>query len=147
MLTQHIRSASSASHAVGTTFRVQGFLQALPVRQQTAKRGAQKTLASIKKLLYAYAYARPTVRLSFKVLRAKNEKANWNYGPKTGSSSLQDATVKIAGQEVAAQCESQSACSEPKLSTSGEQVSYSIDAVLAKSKAGRTWRHVLTEIL
>ncbi len=131
---------------MGTAFRVQGFLQALPVRKQTAKKEAQKTLASIKKLLYAYAYARPSVRLSFKVLRAKNEKANWNYGPKTGPSSLQDATAKIAGQEVAVQCELKSAASEPKLSASGVYAAYSIDAVLVKSNAGTTMKLFWIEV-
>ena len=57
-------SSASASHPVGSTFRIQGFLQALPVRREVARKGASKTIVSIKKLLYNYAYARPSVRFS-----------------------------------------------------------------------------------
>lgn len=136
MLTLNLYSSSSASHLVGTTLRVQGFLQALPVRKQTAKKGAPKTLGSIRKLLYGYAFARPFVRISFKVLKAKNDKANWSYGPQPGPTSLKDATSKIAGKEVAGQCELRSMFSEPEEPGLAEQSPYSIDAVLVKANAG-----------
>jgi DNA mismatch repair ATPase MutL len=121
---------------VGTSFRIQGFLQALPVRKETAKKAAPKTLASIKKLLYSYAYARPSIRFAFKVLKAKNEKANWNYGPKVGSVSLQDATAKIAGQEVAAQCDLRSANLPQIISQSASERVFSLEAVIVRTDAG-----------
>lgn len=121
---------------MGTTFRVEGFLQALPVRRQTAKKAAPKTLAAIKKLLHGYAFARPSVRIIFKILKAKSEKGNWTYGPKIGSSSLQDAVSKIVGQEVATHCELKSTSSQQNLSEEGNENGYSIEAILAKTDAG-----------
>jgi hypothetical protein len=129
-------SSTSASHPVGTTFRIQGFLQALPVRKDVAKKAAPKILTSIKKLLYSYAYARPSVRYAFKVLRANNERGNWSYAPKLGSTSLQDTATKIAGQEVAAQCEVRSAASQQTVPQSAAVEFYSVDAVLVKTDAG-----------
>lgn len=98
-------SCSPASHPVGTTVRVQDFLNTIPVRRQTALKSTSRTLSDIKKILQAYAFARPNVRISFKVLKAKNDKYSWTYGPRPASTSLLDATTKIVGQEVAAQCE------------------------------------------
>jgi DNA mismatch repair ATPase MutL len=121
---------------VGTSLRIQGFLQALPVRKEAAKKAAPKTLASIRKLLYSYAYARPSIRFAFKVLRARNEKANWNYGPKLGSISLQDATAKIAGQEVAAQCELRSANLPQTISQLTSENVFSVNAVIVRPDAG-----------
>jgi hypothetical protein len=129
-------SSSSASHPVGSTFRIQGFLQPLPVRREVARKGASKTILGIKKLLYNYAYARPSVRFALKVLQANNERANWGYGPSVAQASLQDATAKIAGQEVAAQCELKSADFQQTVPQSAAQDFYSIDAVIVKTDAG-----------
>jgi DNA mismatch repair ATPase MutL len=129
-------SSASASHPVGTTFRVQGFLKALPVRKEAAKKAAPKTLACIKKLLHNYAYARPSVRFALKVLRASNEKANWSYSPQIGSISLQDTTAKISGQEVATQCELRFADLQQTIPQSAAEGLYSMDAVVAKAQAG-----------
>lgn len=129
-------SSASASHPVGSTFRIQGFLQALPVRREVARKGASKTIVSIKKLLYNYAYARPSVRFALKVLQANSERANWSYGPSIGPATLQDATAKIAGQEVAAQCELRSADFQQTVLQSAAQDFYSIDAIIVKPDAG-----------
>ena len=117
---------------MGTTLRIRGFLQVVPVRKEAAKKAASKTLTGIKKLLYNYAFARPSVRFAFRVLRTNNEKANWSYGPKIGSISLQDTTSKIAGQEVAAQCELRSAELEQTVPNSAIGESYYVDAVLVR---------------
>src|SRR5256885_7664584 len=129
-------SSASASHPVGATFRIQGFLHSIPVRKEAAKRAASKTLMSIKKLLYTYAYARPSVRLAFKVLKTNNVKVNWSYCPKIGSISLQETTAKIAGQEIAAQCEPRSAELRQTVRQSAAEEVYSLDAVIAKTDAG-----------
>ena len=84
--------------------RIQDFLTNVPVRKQTALKSASKTLISIRKLLQAYALARPEVRLSLKVLKAKDGKANWSYAPSKSAASLLEAVSKVAGKEVAAQC-------------------------------------------
>src|SRR5204863_4421410 len=89
-----------------------------------------------KKLLCNYAYARPSVRFSLRVLQANNERANWDYGPAIGTASIQDATAKIAGQEVAAQCELRSADFQQAVSQSAMRSFFSIDAVVVKTDAG-----------
>lgn len=129
-------SSGSESHPVGTTCRIQGFLHALPVRKETARKCGSKTIASIKKLLFNYAYARPSVRFALKILKSSYQKSNWSYAPSVSALPLQDATTKILGQEVAALCELRSAYLQqiqPELA--GQDV-YSVDAVLAKTDAG-----------
>ena len=99
-------SEEKVSHPVGTTIRVLEFLKAIPVRRQTALKAPLKILAKIKKLLQAYAMARPSIRLSLKVLKAKNDKCNWMYAPKNGANHetvLIDAATKILGKKAAEQ--------------------------------------------
>lgn len=88
---------------MGTTVRVTDFLKHIPVRRQTALKGASRTLTRIKKLLQAYAVAQPSKRLSLKVLKAKNENNNWAYAPSVDPS-LSDAALKVAGTEVFSSC-------------------------------------------
>jgi DNA mismatch repair ATPase MutL len=117
---------------------VQDFLKTIPVRRQTATKDASKTLSDIKKILQAYAFARPTVRISFKVLKAKNDKNNWTYAPSPGTNSLLSAAAKIVGQEVAAHCQLKSwGSKEVSTLASG----YAVDAVVAKEDAGRMNPH------
>ncbi|KAJ5781207.1 DNA mismatch repair protein C-terminal [Penicillium paradoxum] len=91
------------SHPVGTTVRITDFLKHIPVRRQTALKGATRTLTRIKKLLQAYAIAQPSKRLSLKVLKAKNENSNWTYAP-SSNPSLSDAALKVAGAETSSSC-------------------------------------------
>jgi DNA mismatch repair protein MutL len=129
MLSLIFCSSSSASHPVGTTIRVQDFLKNIPVRRQTALKAAARTLADTRRIVQAYAFARPNVRITFKVLRAKTDKNNWTYGPNPNSTTLLDATAKIVGQETASQCEA-------RLWTSAGNT-YVIDAVIGKGEGGR----------
>lgn len=99
-----LHSEDRVSQAVGTTIRVTNFLKSLPVRRQTALKDSTKQLAKIKRTLQAYALARPSVRLSLKVLKAKNEKGNWTYAPKSDASVL-DAAVKIVGKGISDHCQ------------------------------------------
>lgn len=80
-----------------------GFLKKIPVRRQTAVKSAAKTISKIKKLLQAYAMARPGIRLSLKVLNSKNEKDNWTYAP-SSTASIVDASRKVVGVEITGQC-------------------------------------------
>ncbi|OKL58384.1 hypothetical protein UA08_06074 [Talaromyces atroroseus] len=96
-------STEKASHAVGTTVCLTGFLKNVPVRRQTAVKNASKTITKLKKLLQAYAIARPVTRLSFKVLHSKNEKDNWTYAP-SSTANVTDASRKVVGVEIAGQC-------------------------------------------
>ncbi|KAI6902947.1 hypothetical protein KC318_g7207 [Hortaea werneckii] len=92
-----------ASLPVGTTVRITDFIKANPVRRQQALKNAEKVLKKTKQMLQAYAFARPHVRLSLKVLKAKNEKGNWVYAPKPNGS-LEDAALKIVGSACVSQC-------------------------------------------
>ncbi|KAI7207904.1 hypothetical protein KC333_g9320 [Hortaea werneckii] len=88
---------------VGTTVRITDFIKANPVRRQQALKNAEKVLRKTKQMLQAYAFARPHVRLSLKVLKPKNEKGNWVYAPKPNGS-LEDAALKIVGSACVSQC-------------------------------------------
>jgi DNA mismatch repair ATPase MutL len=78
---------------------VQDFLANIPVRKQTALKTAAKTLEAIRNLLFSFAFARPEVRFSLKVLKGKHDKVNWTYAA-TPSRSLAEAATKIVGKEV-----------------------------------------------
>ena len=92
-----------ASLPVGTTVKITDFIKAHPVRRQVALKAADKTLGKIKQTLKAYAFARPHVRLSLRVIKAKNDKGNWMYAPKAGGNA-EDAAFKIVGSACATQC-------------------------------------------
>lgn len=92
-----------ASTPVGTTIKITDFMKSHPVRRQVALRSSEKTLKKIKQLLQAYAFARPHVRLSLRVLKAKNDRGNWLYAPKAGGNA-EDAAFKVVGAPCASQC-------------------------------------------
>ena len=89
---------------MGTTIRVVDFLKHLPVRKQNALKSSGKITSRIKVMLKAYALARPVVRFSLKVLKAKNGKENWMYAAKAGAT-VMDAALNILGPEVVSQCQ------------------------------------------
>ncbi len=62
-----------------------------------------KTLQDVKALLFSYAFARPQVRFSIRVLKAKNDKANWTYAT-SSNDSLAEIAAKIVGKEIASEC-------------------------------------------
>lgn len=96
-------SQDLVSHPVGTTVRIIDFLKFMPVRKQVALKTTTKVSSKIKDVLKAYALARPLVRLSLKVLKAKNEKDNWMYAPKAGAT-VTDAATKVINQRAVAEC-------------------------------------------
>ena len=101
--TKDVVSREKASHPVGTTVRVTDFLKNVPVRKQTALKTIAKSLAKLKKLVQIYSLARPSVRFSIKVLKAKNDKDNWTYGPRPNAGFV-DAALKVFGKEVTGEC-------------------------------------------
>lgn len=92
-----------ASLPVGTTVKITDYMKALAVRRQTALKNAEKCLKKIKYTLQSYAFARPHVRMSLRVLKAKNSKGDWTYAPKPGGNA-EDAAFKIVGAACASQC-------------------------------------------
>lgn len=118
---------------MGTTVRVQDFLKTIPVRRQTALKTASKTLSDIKKILQAYAFARPNTRITFKVFSAKSDKYNWTYGPSPSANTLLHAAAKIVGQEVAVRCEARLWTLNPEGQSENSHV---IDAIVVKGEDG-----------
>ncbi|KAL4786601.1 hypothetical protein BJX76DRAFT_365383 [Aspergillus varians] len=96
-------STERVSHPVGTTVRVSNLFQQIPVRRQTAIKNSKKTLLRIRKMVQSYAMARPSIRFSLKVLKAKSESGNWMYAPGKNAT-LIEAALKITGTEVASNC-------------------------------------------
>ena len=92
-----------ASTAVGTTVKITDFIKSNPVRRQVALKHTDQSLKRIKHILQSFAFARPHVRFSLKVLKAKNDKGNWMYAPKAGGNA-EDAAFKIVGAAFASQC-------------------------------------------
>ena len=124
-------SCSSASHPVGSTIRIKDFLKSIPVRKQRALKIASKTLSAIKKLLQSYAFARGTVRFSLKVLKGKNDKANWQYSPVDHADNLRDAAVKIIGKDAAGRCEIRLKAADGSGKADLENEEYALVALLA----------------
>lgn len=94
-------SRSHTSHPVGTTVCVVNFMAKLPVRKQTFLKSAPKTLAKVKELLQAYAFARPTVRFSLKV--TKGTKNAWTFAPRPNDG-IKEAVSQVIGRNAALQC-------------------------------------------
>ncbi|KAL4803044.1 hypothetical protein BDV18DRAFT_166540 [Aspergillus unguis] len=97
-------STANISHSSGTTVRISNLFQQIPVRRQTSVKNAKKTISRIRKMIQSYAMARPAVRFTFKILKAKSESSNWMYAPGK-KATLMDAALKVAGTEVASNCE------------------------------------------
>lgn len=132
-----LNRSQKTSHPVGTTVRIRNFLKHIPVRRQTALKGATKCLAKIKALVQAYAMAQPSRRFSFKVLKAKNEKNDWSFAPRCDLA-LADAAVKVVGRDVASCCttkESTSTVDSPN-GANLDQKTYQVTAFLPKADAG-----------
>lgn len=146
-------SEKRASHPVGTTVRVEKYLQNLPVRRQAAEKVSAKMLAKIKRMLEAYALARPHLRLSLKTLKAKDRKGDWTY-PKSGALSASrleasfNAATDIFGKKLTSQCElvvstwssigeqiDEGKSEQMGLSASSDKV-YTFEATMAKKDCG-----------
>ena len=134
--------------------RVERFLDTLPVRRQTAEKNSIKVLAKVKRLLQSYVFARPHLRFSLKVMKAKNDKGNWKYPKIAGigiskpKPSVFNAAKEIMGQKVTDQCQWFSTA----WSSAGEHIdsasdtleasvpqndTYTFEAVLAKLECGK----------
>ena len=102
-----VDSERRMSHSVGTTVQIDHFLSSFPVRKQLAEKNSTKNLTRIKSLLQRYALARPGLRVSLKVIKAKTSKVDWGYSPRTGLTEIPfrqlvlDAAIKIFGTKAA----------------------------------------------
>ncbi len=146
-------SEKRTSHPVGTTVKVEKFLQYLPVRRQATDKISLKVLGKVKRILQAYALARPHLRLSLRILKAKDRKGDWTY-PRSGALSASrseasfNAATDIFGKKLTSQCElnfsSWSSTGEPIDKATSEQVgpsasrdeAYTLEAIMAKQDCG-----------
>lgn len=146
-------SQKRTSHPVGTTVRVENFLRHLPVRRQAAEKISVKMLAKVRKMLQSYALTRPHLRLSLKILKAKDRKGDWTY-PKGGALSASrveasfNAATDIFGKKLTSECQS----TVSTWSSAGEQIdeimsqhsgsstsrdeAYTLEAIIAKQDCG-----------
>ena len=135
-------STQRVSHPVGTTVRISDFLKYIPVRRQAALKNTAKTLTRVKKMVQSYAMSQPSKRLSFKILKAKNESNNWVYAP-VQNATLIDASLKTVGSSVASCCMTKNWPLENKAINS-EQVArenlsgYKLTTILPKPDAGNS---------
>lgn len=97
-----IESQQRVSAPVGTTVTVAGLFKAIPVREQVAEKEAQKNLAKAKHVFQAYALARPTIRISLKILGGDIKQA-WSYSPRP-EASVREAVVQVFGPGVMSEC-------------------------------------------
>jgi len=86
----------------GTRVIVSSMFENLLVRKQVAVKEANKTFDHVKKLLAAYAFARPEVKLGLRVL--SDPKWNWSYSPQPTSGVL-EAVLQVFGAEIASHCQ------------------------------------------
>ena len=146
-------SEKRTSHPVGTTVRVEKYLQSLPIRRQAAEKTTVKMLSKIKRMLQAYALARPYLRLSLKILKAKDRKGDWTF-PKSGalSTSRLDASLHAAtdifGKKLTSQCnvissswsstgeQMDEATSEELRPNASRDEVYTLEATMAKRNCG-----------
>ncbi|KAI4648154.1 hypothetical protein J4E93_004565 [Alternaria ventricosa] len=99
-----LASTEHDSHPVGTTVKVTKFFAFIPVREVTAIKNSTKVLAKIRRLMQAYALARPTIRFRLRVLKAKNSNGDFVYAPKADAN-IEDAVLKVIGKDCALQCD------------------------------------------
>ncbi|KAI4684840.1 uncharacterized protein J4E88_004281 [Alternaria novae-zelandiae] len=99
-----LASTEHDSHPVGTTVKVTKFFDFIPVRKETGIKNSAKTLAKIRRLMQAYALARPTIRFRLRVLKAKNSNGDFVYAPKADAN-IEDAVLKVIGKDCALQCD------------------------------------------
>ena len=97
-------STSKISHPVGTTVKVIDLLAHHPVRKQTVLKSPAKLLENIKKILQVHAIAKPSMKLSLKILKAPNDNGDWLYAPKRDPT-LMDAASGVFGPKVLIECE------------------------------------------
>ena len=144
-------SEKRTSLPVGTTVRVERFLEALPVRRQAAEKNPAKVLARLKRILQSYVLARPQLRLSLKILKAKDEKANWKYPTSLGHSKLKtnpfNAATDVVGKKITDQCQWYQSCwpdlgeqngtpSKLRVVDPDQPYTYTFDAILANPDCG-----------
>ena len=142
--------------------KVEKFLQYLPVRRQAVEKISMKMLAKVRRMLQAYALAQPHLRLSLRILKAKDRKGDWTY-PRSGALSASrleasfNTATDIFGKKLTSQCElkfsSWSSTGEQVDEATSEQLGpsivrdevYTFEATMAKQDCGTYLPTVITK--
>ena len=97
-----ISELRTASTAVGSTVQITRLFANLPVRKQMALKTSQKALSDIRHLLQVYAFARPHIRILFKV--PSDNKGSWSYSPGIPST-VQEVALQTFGKNLVNKCQ------------------------------------------
>ena len=125
---------------------MQQFLKSLPVRRQTALKAPAKTLSATKKLLYSYAFARPTTRFSFKVSKGKSDRFNWTFSP-TSKGDLAETASKVIGKDMASCCRVVSHSPDDEEPPTGDAPSPQMSALMLSPEQGEYGTHLVGSFL
>lgn len=96
-------SDSLTSHPIGTTVRATNLFYQMPVRRQMLVGKASKTMDEIKSMLRSYAFARPQIRWSMKILGGRDTQSDWTYAPPR-QGTIRDVARALVSKKVAEEC-------------------------------------------
>ena len=96
-----VQDKRPVSAPVGTTVQALQLFKNIPARRQNLLKEKFKTISKIKELLKAYVFARPFLRMSFKV--TNDSALSWSYAPNQ-SPIVREAVLQILGRGLAASC-------------------------------------------
>ncbi|RKU42790.1 hypothetical protein DL546_003476 [Coniochaeta pulveracea] len=138
-----VKMVERVAGPVGTAVKATQLFENLPVRKQWAIKEAAKTISQIRQLQHTYFFARPYMRISFKVLG--NPKSSWSYAP-GARPSMKEAALQIFGADLVSHCvertmsfaasdDDEAAVASCDTLKSDEQSHYTFEAFLPKPGA------------
>ncbi|PSR90457.1 histidine kinase-like ATPase [Coniella lustricola] len=127
-----VETQKRTSGPVGTTVSVRQLFKQLPVRRRLGLKDATRTASNIKQMLYAYAMARPRVRLRFKILGLGTQQS-WCYSPRP-QANIKEAVIQVFGAETMSQFVAETISSMPNQANDGteDEQEFVIEAILPK---------------
>lgn len=96
-----VRDKRPVSATVGTTVAVTKLFESFPARRQYALKMANKSVPEIQEHLKAYAFARPHIKMSLKIVG--DGKPLWSYSPKPPNLK-REAMLHIFGANILGKC-------------------------------------------
>ncbi|TFB04405.1 PMS1-like protein [Trichoderma ghanense] len=124
------------SAPVGTTVQVTKLFENMPPRKQYSLKNSAKYIQSTKDLLKGYAFARPDIRLSFKVLGEAT--SCWSYAPTCGKG-VKEAALQMFGAALVNNCVNvsrNSGCDEAAFTQRNQRTSeeFILEALMPNTK-------------
>jgi DNA mismatch repair protein MutL len=96
-----VKERRPVSATVGTTVAVTKLFENLPPRKHHVLKNGKKGVTQIQKLLKAYAFAQPSIKMSLKIVG--DSKPAWSYAPQHPNPN-REAILQILGTDVLANC-------------------------------------------